>query len=91
MPFIKRMLPGLVWVVAGAILGIAWSESRSQFARGDGSKVVAKLAAKPDNRSPVPSVGNYLKQSEGYSADRPENDYGLGDCHVSKLLPYPAL
>lgn len=34
---------------------------------------------------------SYLKQSPGGRVDvSPDNDYGLGDCHVSKLMPYPA-
>jgi cytochrome c peroxidase len=33
---------------------------------------------------------NYLKQSGGASIPvDPDWDYGLGDCHISKLLPYP--
>jgi cytochrome c peroxidase len=31
----------------------------------------------------------YLRQSPGAKADRPENDYGLGDCYYTKLKPYP--
>jgi hypothetical protein len=31
----------------------------------------------------------YLRQSPGAKADRPESDYGLGDCYYTKLKPYP--
>ncbi len=52
----------------------------------------------PQNRSSEPtSQGNrkdsdsrdYLLQSPGVTVATPENDYGLGDGHVSNLLPYP--
>lgn len=31
----------------------------------------------------------YLLQSPGLAVDRGSEDFGLGDCHISKLKPYP--
>ena len=33
---------------------------------------------------------SYLRQSPGANVDRGEHDWGLGDGHISNLLPYPA-
>src|SRR6266576_1361370 len=36
------------------------------------------------------STNGHLLQSPATTATRPPTDYGLGDSHVSKLMPYPA-
>jgi hypothetical protein len=48
---------------------------------------IAAVNAKPDSR-PGPT---YLQQTPGVTAPvSPDHDYGLGDGHHSKLLPYPS-
>lgn len=54
----------------------------SQVAAANGAVVKYPARDKHD--------GTYLKQSPGASVDRGDYDWGLGDGHISKLMPYPA-
>jgi len=57
--------------------------------------VVDHGAAQEKNDSPAytreKGDANYLRQSPGVRGTDADHDYGLGDCHVSKLKPYPQI
>jgi hypothetical protein len=50
----------------------------------------AREPRQPQNQPKKPDPDTYLLQSPGASVDRGDEDFGLGDGHVSKLKPYPA-
>jgi cytochrome c peroxidase len=42
-----------------------------------------------EHLTPDSDAATYLRQSPGAHVDRGDNDWGLGDGHISKLIPYP--
>lgn len=49
----------------------------------------ATQSASGTNRDAPPEDPGYLRQSAGAYVDRGDYDWGLGDGHISQLLPYP--
>ncbi|MCR9117334.1 MAG: hypothetical protein NXI22_10360, partial [bacterium] len=80
-----KLLLGLGLVLGGIVLGYLAGQSNST--------TLAQQGAPENNVKEVAAnkkLTNHMRQSEGAVAPvDPENDFGLGDCHVSKLLPYP--
>lgn len=80
-----KLLLGLGLVLGGIVLGYLAGQSNST--------TLAQQGAPENNVKEVTAnkkLTNHMRQSEGAVAPvDPENDFGLGDCHVSKLLPYP--
>lgn len=57
---------------------------------GDEAAKVGGTTAKPAEWKSGSPDDTYLRQSPGAVAHRKPTDWGLGDGHVSKLMPYPA-
>src|SRR5687767_3308962 len=82
----------------GVLVGVVYrnaNESHAQPPKENGVKTAAvaavkrakvKLPAATADRKDDPI---YLKQSPGAHLDRGDFDWGLGDGHISKLVPYP--
>lgn len=101
----RMLLPAFVFIGIGVILGYSISVQQGDARGGNPPEASAVSkdgtnVGKIDSSSPADSqaiakyekesVGrDYLRQSPGASVDRGDYDWGLGDGHISKLLPYP--
>jgi cytochrome c peroxidase len=85
-----RWIYGLVLLGIGVLLGHLLTVSQP-LAVGDAAKPgTGKLAQAASVRTPGKDDGLYLRQSPGNAAgDSHEPDFGLGENHASKLMPYP--
>lgn len=89
----------IVLLLAGFLLGFFskfYNESMATEPKTLGSrsiKPIGNLASKGTGSYGKTYAGSdYMKQSPGgYSAIVADNEFGLGDSHVSRLLPYPQL
>lgn len=93
--FTSRFAVALALIGCGVLLGFLAGQSISGLQAGQESgpepKTIDPSKTEREPYSPEPAGVDYLRQSPGVIAGEstPDTDYGLGDCHVSKLLPYP--
>src|SRR2546423_1821917 len=80
----------VVGVLAVGYFVGTWQRERPSSAFGDpkGGDIATAKSQDPLDKKVSPGNG-YLLQSPGAVAHRPPTDWGLGDCYIDKLLPYP--
>jgi len=80
-------------LIAGYCLGLGEPSVRGEDRAVSAAVANNAASAEPEKHEPDYEAGPdrplHLRQSPGAKAIRPESDFGLGDCHVSKLPPYP--
>lgn len=89
----NRWAPRIIFVLAilglGFLIGVSQRQPSKETLAQDPVNTVSN--GDPVSKPKYESAGeDYLKQSPGASVDRGDYDFGLGDGHISKLLPYPA-
>lgn len=96
--WIIRICIVLALVGLGFLLGVARREQPPESAAQTRDETAANAAdaadatakeSQPAQYQPQTGGEAYLQQSPGASVDRGDYDWGLGDGHISKLLPYP--
>jgi cytochrome c peroxidase len=87
--------------VGGAVLWFATtfylSHAGESYAESPAASTSSQLALAATTRSELKiadkesaaDAATYLRQSPGASVDRGDYDWGLGDAHISQLMPYP--
>src|SRR5439155_10888096 len=74
---------------SGNALDRSSAEDKLRRKEGPAPSVASRSPDRAATRTPA-AGDYYLQQSpEAKAVNREDNDYGLGDCHVSRLKPYP--